>query len=105
MKKEQISLIIGRNCILKKDEKILEHLKVYNTVLSDTYFCSIYYKNKERFMYSVYDKVVAWVEKNGGKIQKLSDKKIIGERKGFVVRIIFPCYGKRDMKNVMATLY
>ena len=56
-------------------------------------------------MYSVYEKVNAWVEKNGGKIQKISDKKIIGERKGFIVRIIFPCYGKRDMKNIMSTLY
>ncbi len=56
-------------------------------------------------MYSVLEKVTVWVEKNGGIIQKLSDKKIIGERKGFVVRIIFPCYGKRDMKNIMATLF
>ena len=36
--------------MLKRDEKILEHLAVYNTGLSDTYFCSIYYKNKERFI-------------------------------------------------------
>lgn len=56
-------------------------------------------------MYSVLEKVTKWVEQNGGKIQKLTDKKIMGERKGFVVRIIFPCYGKRDMKNIMATLY
>ena len=91
--------------MLKADEKILEHLSVYNTGLSDTYFCSIYYKNKEKFMYSVYEKVYAWAERNGGRMHKLSDKKIIGERKGFVVRIIFPCYCKRDMKNIMATLY
>lgn len=91
--------------MMKKDEKILEHLKPYNTDLSDTYFCSIYYKNKEKFMYSVFEKVTNWVEQNDGKIQKLSNKKIIGERKGFVVRIIFPCYGKRDMKNIMATLF
>lgn len=92
----------------KKDEKILQHLKPYNDTscyLSDAYFCSIYYKNKERFMYSVLEKVTEWVEQNGGKIQKLSDKKIIGERKGFIVRIIFPCYGKRNMKNIMASLY
>lgn len=56
-------------------------------------------------MYTIFDKVKDWVEKNGGKIQKVSDKKIIEEKKGFVVRIIFPCYGKRDMKNIMATLY
>ena len=91
--------------MLKSDEKILEHLTVYNTDLSDTYFCSIYYKNKEKFMWSVYEKVAAWVEKNGGKIQKLSGKLIDGDRKGFVVRIMFPGYGRRDMKNIMATLY
>lgn len=90
--------------MLKSDKNILDHLSVYNTGLSDTYFCSIYYKNKERFMYSVYEKVEAWVVKNGGTIQKMSDKKIFGERKGFIVRIIFPCYGKRDMKNIMATV-
>lgn len=55
-------------------------------------------------MYSIYEKVEAWVVKNGGTIQKMSDKKIMGERKGFIVRIIFPCYGKRDMKNIMATV-
>lgn len=89
----------------KTDKNILKHLIPYNMDLSDTYFCSIYYKNKEIFMYSVLEKVSKWVEENGGKIQKLSDKRIIGERKGFIVRIIFPCYGKRDMKNIMATLY
>lgn len=56
-------------------------------------------------MYTVFDKVKAWVEKNSGKIKRVSDKKIVGEKKGFVVRIIFPCYGKRNMKNIMATLY
>lgn len=91
--------------MLKTDKKILERLKVYDTGLSDTYFCSIYYKNKERFLYSVYEKLVVWVEKNGGSIHKISDKKIIGERKGFIVRIMFPCFGKRDLKNIMATLY
>ena len=96
---------IMENYMLKVDEKILCHLKVYDIGLSDTYFCSIYYENKECFMYSVYEKVVAWVKKNGGSIYKISDKIIIGERKGFIVRIIFPCYGKRDMKNIMATLY
>lgn len=93
------------NNMLKEDEKILQHLQPYNMDLSDTYFCSIYYKNKNMFMYSVLEKVTNWAEKNGGKVEKLSDKKIIGERKGFVIRIIFPCYGKRDMKNIMASLY
>lgn len=87
------------------DKKILEHLIPYNSDLSDTYLCNIYYKNKDRFMDSVLEKVTAWVTKNGGRITKLSGKQIVGERKGYVVRIIFPCYGKRDMKNIMATLY
>lgn len=91
--------------MMKKDEKILQHLKPYNMDLSDTYFCSIGKWNKDRFMDSVLEKVAEWVEKNDGKIQKLSSKKIIGERKGYIVRIIFPCYGKRDMKNIMAKLY
>lgn len=95
---------MGSN-ITKTDIKILSHLQPYGTYLSDTYFCSIYFKNKERFMDSVFDKVKAWTERNGGKIQKLSGKKIIGERKGYIVRIIFPCFGKRDMKNIMASLY
>lgn len=89
----------------KADEKILSHLQPYNMDWTDTYLCHIYYKNKDDFMYTVFDKVKAWVEKNGGKINRVSDKKIVGEKKGFVVRIIFPCYGERDMKNIKATLY
>lgn len=96
----------------KSDEKILQHLTPYKSVkntyimdLSDTYFCSIDKYNKDYFMTTVFEKVSIWVEKNGGKIQKLSGKMTIRNRKGFIVRIIFPCYGKRDMKNIMATLY
>lgn len=91
--------------IMKKDEKILQYLKPYNMDLSDTYFCSIGKWNKDRFMTSVLKKVTEWVEQNGGKIYKLTDRKNIGDRKGYMVRIIFPCYGKRDMKNIMASLY
>lgn len=62
-------------------------------------------RRKDHFLYTVLDEVKSWVEKNGGKIKKVSDKKIIEEKKGFVVRINFSCYGKRDMKNIIATLY
>ena len=89
----------------KEDVKVLEHLQPYNMDWSDTYLCYIYYKNKNDFMYTVFKRLKDWVEKNGGKIQRISNKKIVGEKKGFVVRIIFPCYGRRDMKNIMATLY
>lgn len=90
--------------ILYKDKNVLEHLNPIGE-FADTYFCSIYYKNKERFMYSVLDKVSEWVKENGGKIKRISGKKTIGERKGFIVKIVFPCYNNRDMKNIMATLY
>ena len=70
--------------MLKKDEKILQHLQPYNeTLLSDMYFCFIYYKNKNVFMYTITDKVKCWVENNGGKFQVVGDKKIIGNKKGF----------------------
>lgn len=90
--------------MLSKDKKILEHLNPVSE-FADTYFCSIYYKNKDRFMYSVFEKVSQWVEENGGKIKKISGKQTMGERKGFIVTIVFPCYAARDMKNIMATIY
>lgn len=88
----------------RNDEKILAHLKPI-TEFADTYLVHIYYKNKDEFMYTVFDKVKDWVEKNGGVIVKLSGKQIIGEKKGFAVKIRFPAFSKRDMKNIMATLY
>lgn len=88
----------------KAEEQMLSHLTPV-TAYADTYLCHIYYKNKDAFMYTVYDKVKAWVEKNGGTIQKLSEKKIVGEKKGFEVKIRFPTHTLRDMKNIMATLY
>ena len=90
----------------RRDEIILKHLLPLEFgYYSDTYFCFIYKHNKNAYMYTVSDKVKAWVEKNGGQFRILSNKQIRGEHKGFIVQIIFPCYGKRDMKNVMATLY
>ncbi len=86
------------------DKYALSHLSVISD-FADTYFCSIAKSNKNEYMYSVAEKVKKWVIKNGGKFQKLSDKIFKGERKGFIVKIIFPTYGKRDMKNIMATLY
>ena len=89
----------------KTDEKILQHLKPYYKMeLSDVYFCSICKYKKNEFMDSVLEKVARWTEKNGGKFQKLTGRKTIGDRKGYMVRIIFPCYGKRDMKNIMSSL-
>ena len=98
--------MIDKNRSIKKDKNILEHLTPYNyQYYRDTYFCNIYYKNKDIFMYTITDKAKEWVESNGGTFKILSDKKIIGERKGFVVQITFPTFNQRDMKNIMATLY
>ena len=90
--------------ITKEDEKILAHLIPVGEY-ADTYFCFIYYKNKGEFMYSVFDKVKKWVEKNGGRCDRVSNKKIIGERKGFECKIVFPTFAVRNMKEIMATLY
>lgn len=90
--------------ISKKDESILAHL-IPISEYADIYLCFIYFKNKDRFMYSVFDKVKEWVEKNGGRCDRTSDKKTVGERKGFYCKIVFPSYNKRNMKSVMATLY
>lgn len=92
--------------MLKRDEKILQHLKpIEYQYETDTYFCSITKQNKNRFMYSVEEKVKKWTEDNGGKFERLTGKVIQRGRKGFVVKITFPSYGKRDMKNILATLY
>lgn len=88
------------------DKWMLEHLQIHNSYLSDTYLCCISKNNKDRFMKSVMEKVRAWVEHNGGKFQQLTDTKTTtADRKGYVVRIIFPCHCKRNMKELMATLY
>lgn len=92
----------------KTEQNILNHLApVEYGFYHDTYLCGISVENKNDYMYSIRDKVQAWVEKNGGKFIVLSDK-VISHRlnkKGFVVQIYFPAFGKRDMKNIMATLY
>lgn len=94
--------------ITKTEQNILDHLApVEYGLYHDTYLCGISVENKNDYMYSVRDKVQAWAEKNGGKFTVLSDK-VISHRlnkKGFVVQIYFPTFGKRDMKNIMATLY
>lgn len=86
----------------KVDSEVLSHL-VPATEYADTYFCNIYFKNKDRFMYSVFDKVQKWVERHGGTCKRMSEKQTIGERKGFLVQIRFPVYN--DAKEMMATIY
>ncbi len=86
------------------EKKVLSHLSPA-TDYADTYFCSIAKNNKNEFMYSVSKSVEEWVIKNGGRFKVISDKLFRGDRKGFLVKIVFPTFNKRDMKEVMATLY
>lgn len=94
--------------ITKAEWNILDHLApVEYGLYRDTYLCGISVENKDRYMYSVMDKVREWVEKNGGKFAVLSGKVIIHDlnKKGHVVQIHFPCYGERDMKNLMSAMF
>lgn len=89
----------------KTDEKMLAHL-IPMGEFADTYLCFVGKYSKDTAMYSIYDQVESWVKRNGGTIKKLpGDKKIVGERKGFMVQIRFPTNTKQDMKQMMATLY
>lgn len=113
--------------VTAKDKQMLAHLVPYGEI-ADIYLCFIYYKNKDKYMDSVFNKVKMWVEENGGRIEKIQGKaapsfdnptfgknkkyiqrdygKIIdGERKGYKVKILFPTFNNRDMKNIMSTIY
>lgn len=85
----------------KTTRKLLDHLKPM-TDYADTYFCSIAKNNKNRFMYTVEEKIKDWVEKNGGVFIQISDKKFVNDRKGFFVKITFPTFN--DCKQIMACL-
>lgn len=113
--------------ITVKDKQMLAHLVPYGE-FADIYLCFIYYKNKDKYMDSVFNKVKMWVEENGGRMEKIQgktapsfdnptfgknkkyiqrdyDKIIDGERKGYKVKIVFPTFNNRDMKNIMSTIY
>lgn len=89
----------------KNDQLILSYLTVDKSEYPDRYFIKCSKWQKDYWLYSRLEKVAEWVIQNGGKFTQLSEKKIVGDTKGFIVKIIFPCFGKRDMKNIMATLY
>lgn len=89
-----------------EDEKILSYLWVCQTNIPDSYFvhCSKY--AKDDLLSFRLNEVESWVVKNGGYFGQCSDKIIMDNRKGFIVRIVFPCrHNKRDMESIMATLY
>jgi hypothetical protein len=53
-------------------------------------------------MYTVEDSIKTWVEQNGGTFRKLSDKKFMGDKKGFLVKIVFPSFN--NAKQIMVTI-
>ena len=85
----------------KKEIKLINHLSRV-TDFADTYFCGIAKNNKNKFMYTVEESVKSWVEKKGGTFKRLSDKKFMGDTKGFVVKIVFPTFN--ETKSVMALI-
>ncbi len=92
--------------ITKTDQAMLAHLTPLDG--ADTYLCGISKYNKDDYIWTVEAKVKAWVERNGGTMKRLHEEAppvCIGERKGYRVQIRFPTYTKRDMKNIMATLF
>jgi hypothetical protein len=85
----------------KKEVNLLKHL-TRATEFADTYFCGIAKNNKNKFMYTVEDSIKTWVEQNGGTFRKLSDKKFMGDKKGFLVKIVFPSFN--NAKQIMVTI-
>jgi hypothetical protein len=88
----------------KTEQYILAHLRPI-TDYADTYFCHVSKYRADRAMDKLEEKVKKWVDKNGGKFRTISEKKTIGDEKGYLVKIVFPTFDKRDMKGIMATLY
>lgn len=85
----------------KKEINLLKHL-TRATEFADIYFCSIAKNNKNKFMYTVEEQIKTWVEQNGGTFRRLSDKKFMGDTKGFLVKIVFPSFN--NTKQIMATI-
>lgn len=85
----------------KAEKNLLTHLKPM-TEYADIYFCGIAKNNKDFYMDTVEEKIKVWVEKNGGKFQHIKGKHYVGNRKGYLVKIVFPTYN--DQKQTMANL-
>lgn len=85
--------------ITKTDQAMLAHLTPLDG--ADTYLCGISKYNKDDYIWTVEAKVKAWVKR----LHEEAPPVCIGERKGYRVQIHFPTYTKRDMKNIMATLF
>lgn len=94
----------------KADEKILSYLtpttdKQLLFYGNDTYFCGCSKHLKNEWKYSCLEKVKEWVEKNGGRYEEKSDWVRQNDKDGKIVQIIFPSFNRRNMKEIMQTLF
>lgn len=81
----------------------IDHLIIYG---NDTYYCGGSKHLSKQSLEARVEKVSKWVQRNGGKFEIKSDWTPI-DRENYVkvVQIIFPSYGKRNMKEIMSTLF
>lgn len=90
----------------KVDIYVLSHLRPYGKLgYSDTYTAYISKHLTINAYTNMCEKIETWVYRNGGRIKWLGDTFISGYDRCREVKIIFPTFGKRDMKNIMATLF
>lgn len=94
----------------KIDERMLSYLKpcAEQHILqygNDTYYCGGSKYLSKCNLDSRVENVKKWVEKNGGKFEIKSNWFGLKDAYVCVVQIIFPTYGKRNMKEIMSTLF
>ena len=88
----------------KTDQYILEHLApVEYGLYHDAYLCGVSIENKNWYMYTMLEKLQAWVERNGGKCVvwiRRSTSAVILERKDLLYR---SC--SQASRNVISTTH
>ena len=70
----------------KAEQYILAHLRPI-TEYADTYFCQVSKFRADRAMDNLENKVKKWAKKNGGKFCTVSEKKTIGDEKGYFISL------------------
>ena len=97
-------------CMRKIDEQILKYLTPceINHVLwygNDTYYCGGSKHLSKRILDSRIEKTSHWVKANGGRFEIETDWIRHNDDYVRIVQVIFPSYGKRNMKEIMSTLF
>ena len=83
----------------KAEQYILAHLRPI-TEYADTYFCHVSKFRADRAMDNLEEKLKRWAEKNGGKFCTVSEKKTIGDEKGYFVNLKYSCVFFDTLKEV-----